>query len=136
MFVAGGFGVLFVAFLIAWLLLVASVVVGIAALISVARTPTDAFGPWWDNTKQTWLVGIAVSFLIPFGHLIAGITWFGSGRPVPASGRPYADRPFWAGPPRPAPPMPPPGWPGGPPPGWPGGPPPPPYAPPPPAPGP
>jgi hypothetical protein len=109
-------GALFGVIAVIWLLALGSLIVGVAAIISVASTPTEAFGPWWDNTRQTWLIGIVVSFLIPFGHLITGIMWFTSGREPLRKGLGYAGRPFWAGPSRPPPMGPPPGW-GYPPPG-------------------
>jgi hypothetical protein len=110
-FALPAFGLFFGVFALIWLTGVAGFVLGIAALISVARTPTDAFGPWWDNTRQMWLVGIAIGFVIPFGSLIAAIMWFSSGRAPLRGGHGYAGRPFWAGPPKPPPSMPPPGWP-------------------------
>jgi hypothetical protein len=113
-------------FMLFWLGLVAvslgGFVLGIVALIDVAQTPVDRFGPWWDNTRQTWIIGIAVSFLIPAGSLVAGILWFSGGRRgLRRFG--LAGRPFWAGPPKPPPPWgpTPPAWsaaPGPPPPGW------------------
>jgi hypothetical protein len=127
------FSVFFLFFGLIWLAAIGGLVVGISALISVARTPTEMFGPWWDNTRQLWLVGIAVGFVVPFGTLIAGIMWFSSGRAPLRAGRGYAGRPFWASPPKPQPGPPPPGWSGYPPtgyaPGYPSG-----YAPPPPPP--
>lgn len=91
---------------------------GIAALISIARKPAEAFGPWWDNTKQIWIIGIAVSFLVPLGSLISGIMWFTAGNGPLRHGLPTAGRPFWSGPPKPPPYTypPPPGSPPGPPP--------------------
>jgi hypothetical protein len=106
------FGLFFAIFGLIWLAGIAGLVLGVAALISVSRTPTDVFGPWWDNTRQLWLVGIAVSFVIPIGTLITGIMWFSSGRAPLRAGQGYAGRPFWAGPPKPPPLPPPPGWPG------------------------
>jgi hypothetical protein len=106
------FGLFFGFFMAIWLVGFGALVLAIAALISVAKTPTEFFGPWWDNTKQTWIIGIAVSFVIPFGTLIAGIMWFNSGRAPLRAGHGVAGRPFWAGPPKPPPAMPPPGWPG------------------------
>ena len=89
-------------------------IVGIAALVSVAQSPVERFGPWWDNTRQTWIIGIAVSFLLPFGPIITGLMWFTTGKRGLHYG-PFYGRPFWAGAPRPAPP--PPYWqPGAPPP--------------------
>jgi hypothetical protein len=76
---------------------------GIAALISVARVPAERFGPWWDNTKQTWVLGLAVSFFVPFGSLIAGIMWFATGKGPLRHGSQMAGRPFWSGPPKPPP---------------------------------
>jgi hypothetical protein len=77
----------------------------VAALVSAANLPGEAFGPWWDNAKTPWILGIAVSYMIPFGTLVAGIYWFRTGR------RGYREtgtvpRPFWLGPPKPYPPMP------------------------------
>jgi hypothetical protein len=96
-------GALFGAFALIWLLLLGSYLLALAAIISVATTPAEAFGPWWDNTRQTWLIGIVVSFLIPFGHIITAIMWFTTGRRPLHYGQ-YVGRPFWAGPPRPEPP--------------------------------
>jgi hypothetical protein len=76
---------------------------GIAALISVARTPDEFFGPWWDSTKQTWILGIAVSFFVPLGSLISGIMWFTNGKGPLRHGSHTAGRPFWTGPPKPPP---------------------------------
>jgi hypothetical protein len=103
-----------------WLVFGAMYIAGIAALVSIARQPTDAFGPWWDNTKQVWIIGTAVAFFIPFGPLIAGISWFSGGKAPLRRGAPPAGRPFWSGPPKP-PPYPPYGYqpPGYPPPGYP-----------------
>jgi hypothetical protein len=111
-------------FMLFWLVLMAlslgGFLVGLVAFIDVAQTPVDRFGPWWDNTRQAWIIGIAVSVLIPAGPLVAGILWFGGGRRgLRTFG--VAGRPFWAGAPRPtppwgatppgsAPPPPPPGW--------------------------
>src|SRR4051794_8880924 len=105
----------FSVFLLIWLGIAAvafgGLVVGVVALIDVARTPMERFGPWWDNTRQAWILGLAVSFLVPAGSLIAGILWFTGGRrgPRPTRG---AGRPFWTGPPKPPPPWgpTPPGW--------------------------
>jgi hypothetical protein len=119
-------GVFAVLFFLVPVVAFATVGVAIAALISIARTPVEAFGPWWDNTRQLWLVGMSVSFVIPFGSLVAAIMWFSSGRAPLRAGQGYVGRPFWSGPPKPPPPL---GWPGMPPPGW--GPPPPPGPPPP-----
>jgi hypothetical protein len=97
-----GFGV----FLLVWLVLAmvgfGGFIVGVVALIDVAQTPVERFGPWWDNSRQTWIIGIAVSFVLPVGPLVAGILWLGGGRRgLRASG--VAGRPFWAGPPKPPP---------------------------------
>jgi hypothetical protein len=106
------FGLFVGVFALVWLGAVAGFILGIVALISVAKTPTDVFGPWWDNTKQMWLIGIAVGFVVPFGTLVTGIMWFSAGRAPLRAGQGYAGRPFWSGPPKPPPAMPPPGWPG------------------------
>jgi hypothetical protein len=111
-FLFPAFGLVFVVFAVLWLAAIGGFFLGIAALISVARMPQEAFGPWWDNTRQTWLVGIAIGFVIPCGTLIAGIMWFSSGKAPLRAGQPYAGRPFWAGPPKPPPLPTPPGWPG------------------------
>lgn len=93
-------------FMLLWLvMMVASIgglALGVAALISAARLPDVAFGPWWDNTKSTWLLGIGVSYLIPFGFLVTAIYWFRTGkRSLHETG--VVARPFWAGPPKPMP---------------------------------
>jgi hypothetical protein len=111
MVVPAAFSLFFVFFALISLAGIAGLVLGVSALISVAGTPTEAFGPWWDNTRQLWLIGIAVAFVVPFGTLIAGIMWFSSGRAPLRAGHGFAGRPFWAGPPKP-PPVAPPGWPG------------------------
>jgi hypothetical protein len=96
-----------VAFFLVWALMMlamlGSYAVGLVAIISIGRAPAEAFGPWWDNTKSAWMIGVALSFLIPFGGWVSGIFWLTSGRrPLRRTGA--AGRPFWAGPPRPAPP--------------------------------
>ena len=101
-----GFGVFFVI----WFALVIGSLVGmicaVAALISISKTNADAFGPWWDNTKTPWLVGIAVGFVVPFGTMVTGVYWFSKGRaPLATTG--LVARPFWVGPPKPPPPQPP-----------------------------
>jgi hypothetical protein len=111
-FALPAFGLFFGVIALLWLAGFGGLIIGISALISVARTPTEAFGPWWDNTRQMWLIGIAVSFVIPVGSLITGIMWFSSGRGPLRAGYGYAGRPFWSGPPKPPPSLPPPGWPG------------------------
>jgi hypothetical protein len=100
-----------------WVVFAAFYIVGIAGLISIARQPNEAFGPWWDNTKQTWVIGSAIAFFVPFGPLVAGICWFTGGKGPIRRGQ-QAGRPFWSGPPKP-PPYPPYGYPGYPPPGYP-----------------
>jgi hypothetical protein len=112
MFLLPAFGLFFVFFAVLWLATFGGIVLAICALISVARTPTPFFGPWWDSTKQTWLIGIAVGFLVPFGALVTGFIWFHTGRAPLRAGQGYAARPFWAGPPKPPPGV----WPGYPPP--------------------
>lgn len=86
--------------------MVGGLVVGLSALVSSARVPPDAFGPWWDNTKTAWLLGIAVSFMIPFGMLVSGTYWFRSGRRSFRTTGVVA-RPFWVGPSKPSPATPP-----------------------------
>jgi hypothetical protein len=109
----GGF---FAVFGVIMLATIGSLVIGVAAVISVATTPTERFGPWWDNTKQLWIIGLVVGYVIPFGTLIAGIAWFAGGRSgIATTGT--AGRPFWAGPARPYPVGPPPGYGPPPPPG-------------------
>jgi hypothetical protein len=99
-----GFGIAFSAFFVGMFVLFAVVYgVGIAALISIARTPDELFGPWWDNTKQIWILGIAVSFFVPLGSVISGIMWFTNGKGPLRHGSHIAGRPFWAGPPKPPP---------------------------------
>jgi len=96
------FGLFFAVWATLMLATVGGLIVGISALVSVLRLPPEAFGPWWDNTKSAWLLGIAVSFVIPFGLLVTGWIWFRSGkRTLVATG--VAGRPFWIGPSRPPP---------------------------------
>jgi hypothetical protein len=76
----------------------------LGALVSAARLPAEAFGPWWDNTKTIWLVGIAVGFLLPCGSVVSGAYWFFSGhQSYRRTG--LVSRPFWSGPPKPPPPV-------------------------------
>jgi hypothetical protein len=42
----------------------------IYCLVEVSRAPEPAFGPPWDNGKQAWLMGLALSMLIPFASLV------------------------------------------------------------------
>lgn len=86
---------------------VGGVIVGIVSLISASQVPSEAFGPWWDNTKTAWLLGMAVSFAVPLGTVVVAWFWFTKGRAeYRATG--VVDRPFWAGPPKPMPHYPPP----------------------------
>jgi hypothetical protein len=98
--------VFFVLFFVVWgafmLAMLGGLVLGIAALISAAQLPAEAFGPWWDNQKTPWLLGLAISYLVPFGMLVCGYYWFRTGK------RGYREtglvgRPFWSGPPKPPP---------------------------------
>jgi hypothetical protein len=104
-----GFGALFAVWAVVMATSIGGMICAIAALVSISRMHPDAFGPWWDNTKTTWMVGLAVSFLVPFGAVVVGVYWFWKGKePLPATG--MVARPFWAGPPKPMPmPMYPPG---------------------------
>ena len=77
---SAGFGLFMLFWLGFFAVSLGGLIVGIVALIDVAQTPVDRFGPWWDNTRQTWIIGIAVSFVVPAGPLIAGILWFSGGR--------------------------------------------------------
>lgn len=96
----GGFFVIWALFMLGG---VGGFVLGIAALVSAARLPAEAFGPWWDNTRSAWMLGIGVSFAVPFGMLVTGIYWFTTGKPgYTRTG--VVGRPFWVGPPKPAPP--------------------------------
>ncbi len=105
-----GFGALFVVWAVVMAASIGGTICAIAALVSISRMHPDAFGPWWDNTKTTWTVGLAVSFLVPFGAVVVGIYWFWKGKePLPATG--MVARPFWAGPPKPMPMYPPVGYP-------------------------
>lgn len=97
-----GIGVFFAVWSLMALASVGGMICAVAALISVGRTDANAFGPWWDNTKNAWLLGLAVSFAIPMGTLIGGVYWFWKGRP-PIATTGQALRPFWIGPPKPAP---------------------------------
>jgi hypothetical protein len=107
--VGAGAGLLFFLFFgFIMLTAVGGLLIGVAAIISVATTPAEAFGPWWDNTKQIWILGLVLGYLIPFGTIVAGIAWFTGGRRGLAHG--VAGRPFWSGPPRPAPIAGPPGY--------------------------
>lgn len=102
-------GVFFVIWGTSMLGAVAGFVIGLSALVSAARAPAEAFGPWWDNTKTAWLLGIGISFLIPCGMLVVGIYWFWSGRrSLRATGA--VARPFWVGPSKPPPVGPPSAW--------------------------
>lgn len=94
-------------FMLLWFVLffgsIGGLILGVVALVSAAQTPTPAFGPWWDNTKTGWLLGIAVSYLIPFGLWFTAIYWFRTGkRGLERDG--IVGRPFWMGPIKPYPP--------------------------------
>ena len=96
-------GAFFAFFVVMWVLCLAMYGVGIAALISIARSPGEAFGPWWDNTKQSWILGVVVGFLLPFGTVVTGIAWFTSGKGPRRRGYPTYGRPFWNATPKPMP---------------------------------
>jgi hypothetical protein len=89
------FVVVWIAFAVA---MVGGLIAAVSALVSAARLPAEAFGPWWDNTKSAWIIGIVV----PFGTLVAGVLWFRTGKhELVANG--VVGRPFWVGPAKPPP---------------------------------
>ena len=106
MLLPGAFGLFFAVVL---LLAVVPMVFWLIALIEVARAPEPAFGPPWDNSKNAWLVGMAVASIIPAGMIVAPILWWSQGRTPLRTGA-SVPRPFWAGrpayPPQPYPPQP------------------------------
>jgi hypothetical protein len=85
----------------------------IYALVEAVRAPEQAYGPPWDNSKNAWVLGLALSFVIPFGTIVGPILWWMNGHKA-LRARTVVPRPFWAPAPRyyPPPPgaqMPPPG---------------------------
>ena len=100
-----GFTVVFLVLYASFFLLAfGGMALAIAALVSAARRPAEVFGPWWDNTKTAWLLGIAAGFLIPCASVVTGSYWFFVGRKsIGRTG--VAARPFWVGPPKPPPPQ-------------------------------
>ena len=93
-----------IAYALFFLIMFGGMLAAVLALVSAARLPAEAFGPWWDNTKTMWLVGIGAGFLIPCGAAFTGVYWFFSGRKaLRRTGQ--VSRPFWAGPPKPPPPQ-------------------------------
>jgi hypothetical protein len=101
-----GFGLFFLIWGSLMLASFGGIILAVSALVSISRQNPEAFGPWWDNTKSAWMIGIAVSFALPFGTLITGVYWFWKGKePIRTTG--LALRPFWVGPPKPMPMWPP-----------------------------
>jgi len=92
-----------IVFAFVFLLVLLPLIVHIWALVDISGTRDDVFGPPWDNTKQDWMLGLAIAFLIPMGHLIAPILWWTQVRGPKLRGEPPG-RPFWASAPRPPPP--------------------------------
>jgi hypothetical protein len=92
---------LFVTFVM--LLAVVPLVLAVVSLVEIGRAPDPAFGPPWDNCKNAWTIGVAVSFVVPLGTLVASIIWWTQGRPALRRGQ-RVPRPFWA--PKPAAPYP------------------------------
>lgn len=113
MLLGGAFGVFF---LFVMLLTVVPIVFWVIALVEASKAPEQAFGPPWDNSKQAWLLGLALSAVIPFAMIVTPILWWTQVRPALRAGA-IVPRPFWSS--RPAypppqqqyPPVPPPGGP-------------------------
>lgn len=97
-----GFGFFGLFFVVMMLLVVVPFAFWIFALVDVARAPDAAFGPPGDNGKTMWILGLALSALIPAGALVTTVLWWVQGRGPLRAGRPVP-RPFWA--PRPTVPV-------------------------------
>jgi hypothetical protein len=94
-------------------------VLHIVALVDVAKMQGWQFVPPGEPVKSSWLLGLALAFVIPFGGIVTTIMWWRQVRAPKRMGQ-LAGRPFWMSDPSIQPP--PPGW--GPPPGVPAPPPP------------
>jgi hypothetical protein len=101
--VAAGVAFLIIFFAILVGLVLLPLIIHIWAIIDISQTPDPMFGPPWDNTKQAWLIGLAVAFMIPGGHIVAPIIWWTQVRGPKQRGEALG-RPFWANAPRPPPP--------------------------------
>jgi hypothetical protein len=100
-----------------WLALMAGAlaifVMHIVALVDVSKMQGWQFVWPGEPVKSSWLLGLALGFVIPLGSLVTTILWWQKVRAPRRQGLP-ADRPFWMSAPLPPPgppPMPPPGWP-------------------------
>jgi hypothetical protein len=76
------------------LLVVVPLVIHIWAMVDVSQGRNEEFGPPWDNSKQAWLMGLAIGFFVPFGHIVAPILWWVQVRGPRKRGE-QAGRPFW-----------------------------------------
>ncbi|HVF04328.1 MAG TPA: hypothetical protein VNA20_05780 [Frankiaceae bacterium] len=90
-------------FFLIFLLSVVPLAFWIYSLVEVSRAPDAAFGPPWDNAKNMWLIGLAVSVVLPAGAIVTTVLWWTQGHGALRAGRPVP-RPFWAPKPAYAPP--------------------------------
>ncbi len=94
--------ILLMVFVFVFALVLLPLAVHIWALVDLSQTRDEVFGPPWDNTKQDWITGLAIAFMIPMGHIVAPILWWTQVRgPKQRGERP--GRPFWSSAPRPPP---------------------------------
>lgn len=93
MFLFGGFFLFTMLFVFA--LTIVPFAFAIYSLIEISRTPVEAFGPPWDNGKNAWTLGLALSFLLPVGAIVTSVLWWTQGHVALRAGRPVP-RPFWS----------------------------------------
>ena len=85
-------------FFLLWMALVVvaagQLVMHIVAIIDVAKMQWWQFVPPGEPVKSSWLLGLGISFVIPFGGLITTIMWWRQVRTPKRAGQ-LAERPFW-----------------------------------------
>ena len=89
------FGLLFIFWAAMMALSIGVYVFYVWSIVDIARTPPELFEWPGERTKTSWLAGIAIAFIIPFGMYVTPFMWWSQVRKPRSRGR-LAIRPFWA----------------------------------------
>jgi len=73
---------------------IGSLVLHIVALVDVAKMQWWQFVPPGEPVKSSWLLGLGLGFVIPFGGIVTTVLWWRQVRNPKRAGL-LAERPFW-----------------------------------------